>query len=63
LNRDDPDTWRSKGSKSYGDIVRDKARDILVTHEPRPLPPGVQEEIDAIARRAEGVLGELSFEA
>jgi trimethylamine--corrinoid protein Co-methyltransferase len=63
LNRDDPDTWERKGSKSYGDVLRDKARDILATHQPMPLPDDVQRQIDDIAVRAEGALQELSFEA
>jgi trimethylamine--corrinoid protein Co-methyltransferase len=63
LNRDDPDTWEAKGGKSYGEVLVEKAWDILTTYQPEPLPDDVQKELDAIAERAERALGEMAFEA
>jgi trimethylamine--corrinoid protein Co-methyltransferase len=63
LNRDDPDTWEMKGSRTYGEILEEKAREILETHEPEPLPEEVQARLDEIAERAESALEEMAFEA
>lgn len=52
LNRDNPETWMSKGSKRYGEIVTQKAIEILETHRPEPLPDDVRRAIDVIVKKA-----------
>jgi trimethylamine--corrinoid protein Co-methyltransferase len=63
LNRDDPDTWIKKGSKSYGDVVTQKAIEILETHKPEPLPTDLARKLDRIAEKAEKALAEKHFVA
>jgi trimethylamine--corrinoid protein Co-methyltransferase len=53
LNRDDPETWMTKGSKSYGEKVIRKTIEILESHRSEPLPDDVRQTIDEMARRAE----------
>ncbi|NIQ37709.1 MAG: trimethylamine methyltransferase [Proteobacteria bacterium] len=52
LNRDNPETWMKRGSKTYGDIVTQKAIDILETHRPVRLPDKIQSTIDGIVKEA-----------
>jgi trimethylamine--corrinoid protein Co-methyltransferase len=63
LNRDDPETWMKKGSKSYGETVTQKAIEILETHTPEPLPEDVCKALDEITKRAEKTLTEKHFVA
>jgi len=63
MNRDDPDTWMGKGKRSYGNALTQKAREILATHQAKPLPGNVQKQIDSIADRAERALEGMAFEA
>lgn len=63
LNRDNPETWMNKGSKSYGEIVTQKAIEILETHRPGPLPDDVRRVIDEIAKKAEESLADEHFTA
>jgi len=56
LNRENPEVWMSKGSKSYGDIVTQKAIEILETHRPEPLPKDAQEALQTIVKKAEKTL-------
>ena len=63
LNRDNPETWEKKGSKRYAERVTQKAKDILTTHQPQPLPDGVIEQIRTIAERAERQLASMQFKA
>jgi len=63
LNRDDPETWMKKGSKSYGEIVTQKAIEILETHKPEPLPEGIHRIIDEITTNAEKTLVDKNFVA
>jgi hypothetical protein len=41
--------------------VTQKAREILATHEPEPLPEDVRQKVDAIAAKAEAELAEIQF--
>lgn len=49
--------WSASGSLTIYDRSLAKARSILETHEPDPLPDGVAEELAAIVRGAERELG------
>jgi len=45
--------WEERGSKTISEVALGKAREIIATHEPEPLPKDVIENIDAIIKRAE----------
>lgn len=51
------DDWKASGSATIQDRALAKARTILETHEPDPLPDGAAEELQAIIRGAERELG------
>jgi trimethylamine---corrinoid protein Co-methyltransferase len=51
------DDWKAMGAKTIQDRALEKARDILATHEPDPLPDGVADELAAIIDGAERELG------
>jgi trimethylamine--corrinoid protein Co-methyltransferase len=55
-NRDSVEVWRTKGGKTYGQIVTEKAREILRTYRPEPLPESVLNRLSQIAQRAEADL-------
>jgi trimethylamine--corrinoid protein Co-methyltransferase len=63
LNRDNPETWESKGGLRYGERVRRKTREILATHRPEPLPEEIAHKLNDIAARAEAELAALQFTA
>ncbi len=47
------DAWVSKGSKTMGDRIRDRLREIMDHYQPVPLPTETGQAIDNILRRAE----------
>jgi trimethylamine--corrinoid protein Co-methyltransferase len=49
--------WAASGSLTLQDRALARARTILETHEPDPLPDGAAEELAAIIRGAERELG------
>lgn len=49
--------WEVAGSTTLQERALSKARTILETHVPKPLPEGVAEEFTAIIREAESDLG------
>ena len=49
--------WTTSGSLTIQDRALAKARKILETHQPDPLPDGVADELKAIIRSAERELG------
>ena len=49
--------WTANGSLTVQDRALAKARKILETHQPDPLPDGVADELKAIIRGAERELG------
>jgi trimethylamine--corrinoid protein Co-methyltransferase len=51
------ETWESHGAKDIRDVAREKAREILATHKPEPLPEEIQEELDATIQNAEKTYG------
>jgi trimethylamine--corrinoid protein Co-methyltransferase len=63
MNRDDPDTWQKKGAKSYAEVVTQKALALLETHEPAPLPAGLQASLNRIAQEARQELAGVHFRA
>jgi len=50
------ETWQKKGSKPIGEVAREKAKEILATHKPEPIPEDVDREISRILKRAEADL-------
>jgi trimethylamine--corrinoid protein Co-methyltransferase len=53
--------WKEKGSKNYGEIVTQKAIQILETHKPEPLPENIRLTIDEIVKKAEKSLADIKF--
>jgi trimethylamine--corrinoid protein Co-methyltransferase len=51
------DEWAAAGSTTLYDRASGKAREILDTHKPEPLPESVVAEMDAIIADAENDLG------
>jgi len=49
--------WAADGSTTLHERATARAREILETHVPTPLPEGAAEEMRAIIRDAEGELG------
>jgi len=49
--------WKVAGSTTLHERALEKARQILATHVPDPLPDGVADELAAIVRDAERELG------
>jgi len=48
MDRDVPDTWKNKGSKSMEERLEEKVNTILEEQEPKPLSDDVIEKIDAV---------------
>jgi trimethylamine--corrinoid protein Co-methyltransferase len=46
-------TWKDAGSKSAADHAREKAKEILKTHEVEPLAEDIRKELAAIVKEAE----------
>lgn len=63
LNRDEPETWRAKGGRTYGEVLTQAAREVLGSHQPDPLPANVLEKLDEMAAHAEHTLGAVEFTA
>jgi trimethylamine--corrinoid protein Co-methyltransferase len=61
LNRDSPQAWADGGSRSYEEVVTQKALDILRTHRADPLSADVQAKLDEIASRATTELADMQF--
>ncbi|MBW2072365.1 MAG: trimethylamine methyltransferase family protein, partial [Deltaproteobacteria bacterium] len=47
------DAWAARGGEDIREVAREKAREILATHQVEPLPREVQEELQAIINSAE----------
>jgi trimethylamine--corrinoid protein Co-methyltransferase len=52
FDRSTRDTWLAGGSKDIREVAREKAKEILATHEVPALDPQVQEELSAIIKQA-----------
>ncbi len=61
LNRDSPDPWAKKGGPRYEEVVTQKARDILETYQPQPLPEEVWQQVQKIAARSAPELAKIQF--
>ena len=57
FDRSTYDAWEAAGGKDIRDVAREKAREILATHQVEPLPKEVQEELQAIIKNAEETYG------
>jgi trimethylamine--corrinoid protein Co-methyltransferase len=53
LDRTNYDTWAQKGKLTLGDRAAARARELLETHRPEPLPAEVAERLAAVVARAE----------
>jgi len=53
FSRDAYETWQEKGT-TIESLCRQKARDILASHQPEPLPAKVEAELELILRRYAG---------
>jgi trimethylamine--corrinoid protein Co-methyltransferase len=51
LPREPYDTWQAGGARSAMDHARERVRDILARHKPRPLDQAVERELDAYRRK------------
>ena len=61
FNRDVPDTWIQKGGRTYGEVITEKTKQILATHQSEPLSEGLSREIHRIAKQARQTLLAKSF--
>ena len=52
-----------KGCKTYGEVVTQKALEILETHKPEPLPANIDGQLAAIVAHAEQDLAGKFFKA
>lgn len=57
FDRSTYDTWEERGAKDIREVAREKAREILATHQVEPLPKEAQEELLNIIRNAEETYG------
>ena len=57
FDRSTLETWEANGSKDIREVAREKAREILATHTPEPLPPEIEAELDGILKEAEETYG------
>jgi trimethylamine---corrinoid protein Co-methyltransferase len=51
------EVWEQQGSRSIGEVAREKVKEILAKHKPEPLPEDVEKEISGILKRAEKEFG------
>lgn len=51
--------WEAAGKQTMGDRVQERINEILDTHEPVPLEPGIQTQLDEILAAAEERVHEL----
>jgi len=57
LDRDPYVAWGRKGAPKIEERARAKVQQLLSSHNPKPLPVGVQQEIDKILEAAENRVG------
>ena len=62
-NRANLEQWLGDGKTTYGEIADQKALEILQTHACEALPHKIQEELAAIAAKAETALAGKHFDA
>ncbi len=59
--RNDYANWEKEGCKTYGEVVTQKAREILDTYEPETLPEHVLNALSDIHRKAEEAMAKTTF--
>jgi trimethylamine--corrinoid protein Co-methyltransferase len=52
INRQSPETWQKMGGRRYGDVVVEKALNILTTHHPDRLSHTAIKRLDDIVEKA-----------
>lgn len=63
INRDAPETWTNKGSKSYGDRIKEHTLKVLETHKVAPFAQSIQQKLNEILMEAERELKDINFRA
>ncbi|MHA2007341.1 MAG: trimethylamine methyltransferase family protein [Promethearchaeota archaeon] len=63
INRDAPESWINKGSKSYGDQIKEHTLKVLKTHNIEPLNQDIQQKLDRLLMEAEKELIDKKFRA
>jgi trimethylamine--corrinoid protein Co-methyltransferase len=63
INRDAPESWINKGSKTYGDRIKAHTLKVLDTHKVKPLDQEIQLRLDKILMEAERDLKDINFRA
>jgi trimethylamine--corrinoid protein Co-methyltransferase len=53
LDRWRREIWEKKGSKDLRQIAREKAKEILIKHQPEPLEPEIEKELKTFIREVE----------
>jgi trimethylamine--corrinoid protein Co-methyltransferase len=53
IDRNNHDTWRTMGAQSYGERANARARELVETHQPLPLPEEIRAAVRAIVERAD----------
>lgn len=48
INRQNPESWKQSGSKDFGTVVTEKAKEILASHKPDGLSDAKVKELDAM---------------
>ncbi len=55
IDRSTRENWQKKGSKDVYTKALEKARQILESHKPEPLPQNAREQIRAMIEKIEGI--------
>ena len=63
INRENPDGWKEKGRKTYGELATQKAIEILDSHKPAPLAANIDQALATIVTRAQQDLAGKFFKA
>jgi trimethylamine--corrinoid protein Co-methyltransferase len=57
IDRNNYDVWKMSGAQTYGARANTRARSILETHQPLPLPDEIRAAVRAIVERADARYG------
>ena len=52
LDRSPRHEWEAQGGKRLGEVARERARELLTSHQPVPLEAALDREIEAVLARA-----------
>ena len=53
LDRQNYHTWKENGARTMEQRIKEKIRDILANHDPKPLPENVRAKIRQIREKSE----------